>query len=231
VNVLLKGVVGSTAYGLNNENSDVDYMGVFAAPTSEVLGLGKVQESVVSKDPDTTLHEAKKFVTLCLNGNPSVSELLWLDRYEYVDNLGDDLIGLRRSFLSAKKVRDSYLGYATSQFERLKNRGDGSFSADTRKRTEKHARHLVRLVEQGFHLYRSGELVVNLRSNASEIDPDWVFQVGSQIADDPSRAEKYMRQAEVRFDSTKTAILGEPDVAAVERWLLRVRRADWGLSG
>jgi len=186
---------------------------------------------VVSKDPDTTLHEAKKFVTLCLNGNPSVSELLWLDRYEYVDNLGDDLIGLRRSFLSAKKVRDSYLGYATSQFERLKNRGDGSFSADTRKRTEKHARHLVRLVEQGFHLYRSGELVVNLRSNASEIDPDWVFQVGSRIADDPSRAEKYMRQAEVRFDSTKTAILGEPDVAAVERWLLRVRRADWGLSG
>lgn len=231
MNVLLKGVVGSTAYGLNHENSDVDYMGVFAAPTSEVLGLGKVQESVVSKDPDTTLHEAKKFVTLCLNGNPSVSELLWLDRYEYVDNLGDDLIGLRRSFLSAKKVRDSYLGYATSQFERLKNRGDGSFSADTRKRTEKHARHLVRLVEQGFHLYRSGELVVNLRSNASEIDPDWVFQVGSQIADDPSRAEKYMRQAEVRFDSTKTAILGEPDVAAVERWLLRVRRADWGLSG
>jgi predicted nucleotidyltransferase len=231
VNVLLKGVVGSTAYGLNHENSDVDYMGVFAAPTSEVLGLGKVQESVVSKDPDTTLHEAKKFVTLCLNGNPSVSELLWLDRYEYVDNLGDDLIGLRRSFLSAKKVRDSYLGYATSQFERLKNRGDGSFSADTRKRTEKHARHLVRLVEQGFHLYRSGELVVNLRSNASEIDPDWVFQVGSQIADDPSRAKKYMRQAEVRFDSTKTAILGEPDVAAVERWLLRVRRADWGLSG
>lgn len=231
MNVLLKGVVGSTAYGLNHENSDVDYMGVFAAPTSEVLGLGKVQESVVSKDPDTTLHEAKKFVTLCLNGNPSVSELLWLDRYEYVDNLGDDLIGLRRSFLSAKKVRDSYLGYATSQFERLKNRGDGSFSAYTRKRTEKHARHLVRLVEQGFHLYRSGELVVNLRSNASEIDPDWVFQVGSQIADDPSRAEKYMRQAEVRFDSTKTAILGEPDVAAVERWLLRVRRADWGLSG
>lgn len=231
MNVLLKGVVGSTAYGLNHENSDVDYMGVFAAPTSEVLGLGKVQESVVSKDPDTTLHEAKKFVTLCLNGNPSVSELLWLDRYEYVDNLGDDLIGLRRSFLSAKKVRDSYLGYATSQFERLKNRGDGSFSADTRKRTEKHARHLVRLVEQGFHLYRSGELVVNLRSNASEIDPDWVFQVGSQIADDPSRAKKYMRQAEVRFDSTKTAILGEPDVAAVERWLLRVRRADWGLSG
>lgn len=42
MNVLLKGVVGSTAYGLNHENSDVDYMGVFAAPTSEVLGLGKV---------------------------------------------------------------------------------------------------------------------------------------------------------------------------------------------
>lgn len=230
MNVLLKGVVGSTAYGLNHDSSDVDYMGVFAASTNEVLGLGRIQGSVVTKDPDTTMHEAKKFVTLCLNGNPSVSELLWLDAYEAISPLGDELTGLRRSFLSARKVRDSYLGYATSQFERLKNRGDGSFSADTRKRTEKHARHLVRLVEQGFHLYRSGELIVNLRSNASEIDPDWVFQMGRQIADDPSRAEEYMRRAEARFDSAKAAIIGDPDVAAVERWLLRVRRADWGLS-
>lgn len=78
--VLLKGVVGSTAYGLNHEGSYVDYLGVFAAPNREILGLGKVQESVNTKDPDTTMHEAKKFVQLCLNGNPSVSEVLWLDQ-------------------------------------------------------------------------------------------------------------------------------------------------------
>jgi uncharacterized protein len=230
VKVLLKGVVGSTAYGLNHEGSDVDYMGVFAAPLNELLGLDKVEESVVTKDPDTTFHEAKKFVTLCLSGNPSVSELLWLDMYEHMTDEGMALVNLRRSFLSAKRVRDAYLGYATSQFDRLKSRGDGSFSADTRKRTEKHARHLVRLVEQGYHLYRSGELVVNLHSNASEIDPEWVFSMGKKIADNPLWAERYMKMAEARFDSAKAAVPERPDRDIVEKWLIRVRRADWGLG-
>lgn len=225
--VLLKGVVGSTAYGLNHEGSDVDYLGVFAAPTEEILGLGKVEESPVTKNPDTTMHEAKKFVTLCLNGNPSVSEILWLDAYEEIDDLGTEVINIRRSFLSAKRVRDAYLGYAVSQFGRLKRRGDGSFSADTRKRTEKHARHLIRLVEQGYHLYRWGDLVVNLRSNASEIDPEWVFSMGAALAEDPQRAEEYMRRAEARFDTAKSALPDRPDVEIVERWLLKVRRQSW----
>lgn len=230
MNVLLKGVVGSTAYGLNHEGSDVDYMGVFAAPNVELFGLDKVEPSKVTKDPDTTMHEAKKFVTLCLNGNPSVSELLWLDTYTAMSDAGMELVNIRHSFLSAKRVRDSYLGYAASQFGRLKSRGDGSFSADTRKRTEKHARHLIRLVEQGYHLYRSGELVVNLRSSASEIDPEWVFSMGRKIASNPLWAEEYMRQAEARFDSAKAAVPEHPDRDAVEKWLIRVRRADWGLA-
>lgn len=229
MNVLLKGVVGSTAYGLDHEGSDVDYMGVFSAPTDEVLGLSDVKESVVTKDPDTTLHEAKKFVQLCLNGNPSVSELLWLDSYEEMTDLGSLLVNLRYSFLSRARVRDAYLGYATSQFQRLKDRGDGSFSADTRKRTEKHARHLVRLVEQGYHLYTTGELVVNLRSSMSETTPERVFELGMSIAQDPARGEKYMRLAGVRFDRASSPLGERPDRASVEHWLLRVRRASWGM--
>ncbi|AXH66203.1 nucleotidyltransferase [Streptomyces phage Satis] len=230
MNVLLKGIVGSTAYGLAREGSDVDHLGVFAESTSTVLGLHAPKDSVVTKDPDTTMHEAKKFVALCLNGNPSVSEVLWLDSYEEVSEGGLELVELRRKFLSAKRVRDAYLGYAVSQFGRLKTRGDGSFSADTRKRTEKHARHLIRLVEQGFRLYRSGELVVNLRSSASEIDPDWVFSMGQQLAEKPEMAETYMRNAEARFDRATSPLPGQPDVLAVEKWLIKVRRADWGLD-
>jgi hypothetical protein len=35
VNILLSGIVGSTAYGLANEHSDIDRLGVYAAPTEE----------------------------------------------------------------------------------------------------------------------------------------------------------------------------------------------------
>lgn len=230
VNILLKGVVGSTAYGLDHAGSDVDHLGVFAAPNDRIMGLDTVKDSLNTKDPDTTLHEAKKFATLCLNGNPSVSEVLWLDAYEHLTDLGNELVGLRHSFLSAQRVRDAYLGYAESQFGRLKNRGDGSFSADTRKRTEKHARHLVRLVEQGYHLYVTGELVVNLRSSASEVTPERVFELGQSLAANPERGEKYMRLAGIRFDRAKSPLPERPDRSAVEAWLLKVRRADWGLT-
>ena len=199
--VLLKGIVGSTAYGLAHSGSDVDYLGVFAASTEEIIGLHPPKESRVTHDPDMTLHEVKKFVSLVLRGNPSVSELLWLDRYEHMDSLGEELVSLRRSFLSAPRVRDAYLGYAASQFSRLTGRGDGSFSADTRKRTEKHARHLVRLVEQGFHLYVTGELVVDLRSGTSEMSPELIYERGREIAATPEGGSEIhgRRQGKIRW--------------------------------
>lgn len=230
--ILLKGIVGSTAYGLDHEGSDVDYLGIFAAPNEVILGLNKPSESVVTKNPDTTMHEVRKFLVLCLNGNPSVSELLWLENYddEYFGMAGRRLIEIREAFLSAGRVRDSYLGYAQSQFGRLLNRGDGSFSADTRKRTQKHARHLVRLVEQGYQLYTTGNLTVNLRSKDSPTDPDWVIRMGENIAADPDLAGRYMEQATKRFDSATTVLPSRPDRDAVENWLLSVRRAEWGLE-
>lgn len=224
--MLLKGIVGSTAYGLDREGSDVDHLGVFAAPTSTLLGLRPPMESKVSKDPDVTLHEALKFVKLCLNGNPTTSELLWLDKYEEITDEGAALLDVRRAFLSAPRVRDAYLGYATSQFKRLAERGDGSFSADTRKRTEKHARHLVRLVEQGFHLYVTGELVVDLRSDASRVTPEWVFSTGRRLAGNPEAADEYLERAGTRFDGVSSPLPDRPDERVIEEWLLNVRRAN-----
>lgn len=228
--ILLQGIVGSIAYGLDTPDSDIDRLGIFAAPTEEVLGLHPPKDSVVRTKPDQALHEVRKFVKLVLNGNPSVSELLWLDRdsYETQSDFGDELIAIRKAFLSAARVRDAYMGYAVSQFNRLLTRGDGSFSADTRKRTEKHARHLVRLVEQGFHLYITGELVVNLKSPESSIEPVWVHQMGRSIADDPKVAAEYMVKATQKFDASRSALPDRPDEGPVQDWLIRVRKAHWG---
>ena len=76
--VLLSGVVGSTAYGLDTPDSDTDRLGIFAAPTVAFHGLHKPQESHVTTSPDATFHEAAKWVRLALGGNPTVTELVWL---------------------------------------------------------------------------------------------------------------------------------------------------------
>ncbi|WP_285699482.1 nucleotidyltransferase domain-containing protein [Actinomadura sp. NBRC 104412] len=222
-NVLLAGVVGSTAYGLATPESDVDRLAVFAAPTVLFHGLhppvGK-QATKVTTDPDVTRHEAGKFAALCLGVNPTVTELLWLDEYETRTELGDRLIGVREAFLSAKRVRDAYFGYAVSQFRRLEGRGDGSFSADTRKRTAKHARHLARLVHQGLDLYRTGRLTVRLEN------PQWYRDFGERVAQgELDEAKSLLAEAESKFDAIRTPLTERPDEDTVERWLLEVRAA------
>ncbi|GAB3963975.1 hypothetical protein GCM10029978_023400 [Actinoallomurus acanthiterrae] len=220
--ILLAGIVGSTAYGLATPDSDIDRLGVFAAPTRSLLGLRTPRESIVTTSPDRTLHEARKWCDLALGGNPTVMELVWLpdDLYETRTPFGDELIGIRSAFLSAKRVRDAYLGYATQQFRKLANRGDGSFSADTRRRTAKHARHLARLVHQGRELYATGGLRIRLD------DPDWYRAFGDGVAGgDIEAARHLLAEAEADFDRICTPLPDRPDEATVESWLLAVRHA------
>lgn len=221
--VLLSGIVGSTAYGLAGPGSDVDRLGMYAAPTKALLGLHRPPESHVTAKPDATFHEAGKAARLMLAGNPTATELLWLpdDLYETRTALGEEMIELRGAFLSAKRVRDAYLGYATQQFRKLIARGNEPRAEDLSSRTAKHARHLMRLVDQGLELYMTGTVVIRLP------DPERYREFGERVAADPQAAAPFMSRAEERFDRADTALPTEPDTEAVEAWLLRVRRAFW----
>jgi predicted nucleotidyltransferase len=211
-NVLLSGVVGSTAYGLAGPHSDVDRLGVFAVPTTALHGLHPPRESIVEHDPDVTLHEAAKFCRLALSCNPTAMELLWLPEYEVRTPLGEDLIAIRTAFLSAPRVRDAFLGYADQQFTRLINKGAGT-------RTAKHARHLLRLIDQGLRLYETGVLTIRLS------DPRRYLDFGERVAADPAIAGPVLEDARERFASATSVLPDRPDEEPAERWLLRVRAA------
>ncbi|PMR60624.1 nucleotidyltransferase [Verrucosispora sp. ts21] len=222
MHLLLSGIVGSVAYGLAGPGSDVDRIGVFAAPTVAFHGLHPPRESVVTTDPDTTLHEARKWCRLALSGNPTASELAWLpdDCYETRTEFGERLIGIRSAFLSAPRVREAYLGYAAQQFRKLESRGDGTFSSETRRRTAKHARHLARLVHQGRLLYATGILEIRLA------DPEWFRSFGDRVAEGAlDEARTLLAEAELDFDRIRTPLPDRPDEEPVERWLLDVRAA------
>ena len=218
-NVLLSGVVGSTAYGLAHAGSDVDRLGLFAAPTVEFHGLRTPKESYVTTAPDHTLHEAAKWCRLALSGNPTATELAWLpdELYEVRTPLGDELIGVRSSFLGAVRVRQAYLGYAAQQFGRLQRRADGPASAEQRGRTAKHARHLKRLCAQGLELYTTGRLTLRLEN------PQEFHDFGERVAADPEAARPLLHAYETAFAEARTALPDVPDEGPVEAWLHRVR--------
>lgn len=219
---IIQGIVGSTAYGLATPSSDVDRMGVFIAPTSQIVSFRPPPQSVVTTKPDITRHEIGKFLSLVLKCNPSVTELLWLGSYELLDAAwGIDLVTMNRSFLSAPLVRSAYLGYATQQFKKLQTRGDGTFGPDLAKRTQKHARHLRRLVEQGFEMYTTGELTVQVA------DPEAIHEFGRRVEADPEVAVAYMAGAETKFAEARSVLPDRPDTEKIERWLIHLRKQNW----
>lgn len=219
MNTLLAGIVGSTAYGLDHPGSDVDRLGLYAVPTEELHGLYRPKESRVTTSPDATLHEVAKWARLALGSNPTATELVWLpdELYEIRTELGDELIGIRQSFLSARRVRSAYLGYAHQQFKRLCDRGDGSFSADTRNRTAKHARHLRRLCVQGFELYATGRLPIRV------CNPEEYHRFGQEVSANAEAALPMLQEFEEAFATTRSVLPEQPDEAPVEAWLRRVR--------
>lgn len=217
---ILTGTVGSTAYGLNTATSDVDTLGIFVHPTEKFFGLSKPAESVVTNDPDVTMHEAAKYCRLALKCNPSVLELLWLPHNLLTGWSADSvsLIRARNAFLSAPYVRNAYLGYATQQFKELKSRGDGKFSSDTGKRTAKHARHLFRLLNQGTQLYLTGTLTVEVD------DPEMYHKFGERVAEGNTLwAEKALTDAEKIFNDRPSVLPEKPDSERIEQWLRTVR--------
>ncbi len=222
MNVILQGVVGSTAYGLATPESDIDRLGVFQTPTADLLSLHSPKESYVSTSPDVTHHELGKFLRLCLANNPTVMELLWLDEYEVIVGVGHRLIELRHHLLS-QRVRKTYGGYAQSQYERLLRRegaepGAG-FSSDLKKRTEKHGRHCFRLILQGTNILREGVLRVRLTSEEVQM----CREAGLMAANDLDGFGLAVKAAMGEFDATETQLPEHPDEDVANSMLVFAR--------
>ncbi len=228
MNTILRGIVGSCAYGLSTPESDVDIMGIYLEPQETFLGLHPVQDKDLTKHTtsdtrDETFHEAGKFMRLALKSNPSILELLWLPdwAYEELSTAGACLLDGRPWFASAELVKNAYLGYATQQFKLLERRGD--FGSDLKKRTEKHARHLYRLLIQGFGLYRTGELCVEL--DAFEVAK--VREFGHRVGQgDLDLARSEMAYYEQQFNEKQPHVRHEPNWEAANALLIEIRR-DW----
>ncbi|NPC48348.1 UDP-phosphate N-acetylglucosaminyl 1-phosphate transferase [Corallococcus sp. AB032C] len=116
--VVLETRVGSHAWGLADERSDVDVRGVFALPLPWTLGLGQPPRDLVSADGSTTYWEVRKTVEQALRADPNTLETLFVPGATAVDELGTWVLEAREAFVS-KAVFGSFGRYAMSQLDKL----------------------------------------------------------------------------------------------------------------
>lgn len=170
--LLLKGIVGSHAYGYATPDSDIDYMSVWLDPVESYLGLNSKSSAKqsVTEEEDNTQFEFLHFMSLCEKFNPNVIPLLFLKEYEYVHPAMEVVLNNRELFFS-KLAYNTLYGYATSQAKKTLGlvtgkKGEkrkaviGKYGYDT-----KAAAHCIRLLEMGIGLFARGE--VNLTYSAA----------------------------------------------------------------
>ena len=151
---------GSTSYALTVAGSDVDYVGVYVAPTRAILGMHEVLGTATTgKDakPDATIHEVGKFATLLMKGNPALLETLYVETGYEADDLWGELRAHRQAFLSEKAVKQ-ILGFCQGQMRQLDENGGlrkGKRGADA-----KWAYHMLRLVGYAESIVAGDEITV-----------------------------------------------------------------------
>lgn len=226
---LVLGVVGSTAYGLATENSGKDYLGVHYVATEKLYGFGATELLKTTRTgslPDFASHEVAKFINLCMGGNPTVLEILWLEQYEYLSSSFRELINLRHCFLSTKRVKAAYGGYVLQQAKRLLNRssedGPGGFDPKLKKRTAKHGRHCFRLLSQGMNLLQTGEIVINVSEHK-----EFLFNAGETAENNPQGFYEAVRKQIAVMDNIDSVLPDHADRERLESWLVKFRKEQY----
>ena len=212
--VIYRCVVGSRAYGLAHDASDIDRRGIYLPPADLHWSLYGVPEQLENDAAQECYWELQKFLVLALKANPNILECLYTPLVEEATPLAQELLALRTGFLS-KLIYQTYNGYVTSQFHKLqqhwKNRGEIRW---------KHAMHLIRLLLAGVTALREGYIPVDV---GEQSEPLLAIRRGEVVWDEVNAWRLRLHQ---EFDAAfQTTTLPErPDYEAANAFLIKARR-------
>jgi predicted nucleotidyltransferase len=213
--VMYRCVVGSRAYGLDDEQSDTDRRGIYLPPADRHWSLYGVPEQLENPNTEEVYWEAQKFVVMALKSNPNVLECLYTPLVEFATPLASELLDLRPKFLS-RMVYQTYNGYVSSQFKKLQ--------ADLRNKGAvkwKHVMHLLRLLLAGVETLETGVVPVHVGEHRQKL-------LSIKRGEVPfEECEVWRLELHKRFDGAveKSPLPERPDYAVANDWLVRARKS------
>lgn len=213
--VIFRCVIGSRAYGLEDEHSDTDYRGFYLPPAELHWSLYGVPGQLECEETQEGYWEIQKFLILALKANPNVLECLYTPLIEKSTPLADELLAMRSMFLS-RLVYQTYNGYVMSQFKKMQ--------ADIRNQGQvkwKHVMHLIRLLISGISVLRHGFVPVRVDDHRDQL---LAIKRGEMPWEE---TEKWRTSLHTEFDNALkvTKLPERPDYEKANNFLIKARTA------
>jgi hypothetical protein len=213
--VVYRCVMGSKAFGLDDDGSDTDRRGCYLPPARLHWSLYGVPDQIEDNGNEEVYWELQKFLSLALKANPNILECLWSPLVEYVAPIGRELLAIRDAFLS-RLIYQTYNGYVASQFKKLEAdlRNQGAIKP-------KHAMHLIRLLLSGIAVLESGTLAVRMEAHRDRL-------LAIKRGEMPwAEVDTWRLELHRRFESAfaTSPLPQHPDYRMVNDYLLRARRS------
>jgi uncharacterized protein len=213
--VIYRCIIGSRAYGLDDENSDTDRRGIYLPPANLHWAMYGVPEQIENKANEECYWELQKFLVLCLKANPNVLECLYSPLVETCHPIAAELLELRSIFLS-QLIYQTYNSYVLSQFKKMEQ--------DLRNHGEvrpKHAMHLIRLLLSGITILREGFVPVRVEQYREAL----LAIKYEQTSWDEVNAWRLRLHGEFDRAFSQTQLPERPDYDRANNFLLRARRS------
>lgn len=213
--VIFQCIIGSQAYGLADDDSDVDRRGFFLPPANQHWSLSGVPEQLECHETQEAYWEIQKFLVLALKANPNVLEALYSPLVEKATHLAEELIAMREIFLS-RLIYQTFNGYVMSQFKKMQ--------ADIRNQGKvkwKHVMHLIRLLISGTEALKKGVVPVAVTDHRDELLKIKRGEVPWE------ETEKWRLSLHKEFEDAfeNTSLPERPDYEKANAFLIKARRA------
>ena len=211
--IIYRCVVGSRAYGLETDNSDIDRRGIYIAPAELQWSLFGAPEQFEDNAAQACYWELQKFVIMALKANPNILECLYSPMTEKVTSLAQELLCIRDAFLS-QMIFQTFNGYAMSQFKKIEQ--------DIRNHGEvrwKHAMHLLRLLLTGAATLREARVPVRVEAHRDKL----LAVKRGELPWPEVDAWRKVLHHDFELALAQTKLPERPDYEAANRFLVKAR--------
>ena len=241
-------IMGSQAYGVSTDDSDLDVYGfcippkdlVFPHLAGEIPGFGRqvqrfeqwqehhVQDPNKEVEYDFAVYSIVKYFQLCMENNPNMIDSLFTPRNCVIHstNISEMVRENRRMFLH-KGSWHKFKGYAYAQMSKIRNKVNASNEKRAASIAEhgydlKFAYHIVRLLNEVEQILVEGDL--DLQRNREQLKDirrgEWTIE----------QVERYFEEKEKILEATyaSSTLPHSPDEPAIKRLLMNCLEEHYG---